>query len=257
MYSHVGELADRLRAVALGKLGAVRAVDHRQVPELRQRPAHALVDVDLPGGVVQVVVAPDHVGDPHVVVVGDDSQVVGRRAVGAQQDEVVELAVAEHDVALDQVVDDGLALPRRAQAHDERLVVARRGRPVAPRRADGPALGARHLALLLQFLDRHVVAVSASARQQLHRDGAVPIGAGMLEDGRLVGLEPKPRHAFEDRLHRVCRRALAVGVLDADQELAAHAARVQPVEKRGAGCAYVHHPGWRRGDAGDDGGGGV
>ena len=37
--AHVGELADRLGAVALGELGAVGPVDQRQVGEGRQRPS--------------------------------------------------------------------------------------------------------------------------------------------------------------------------------------------------------------------------
>ena len=55
-------------------------------------PAQRLVDQRLARGVVQVVVAADHVGDAHVVVVDHHGEVVGRRAVGAQQDQVVELA---------------------------------------------------------------------------------------------------------------------------------------------------------------------
>ena len=39
--AHVGELADRLGAVALGELGAVRPVDQRQVGEGGQRPSPA------------------------------------------------------------------------------------------------------------------------------------------------------------------------------------------------------------------------
>ena len=37
--AHVGELADRLRAVALGELGAVRPVDQRQVGEAPAGPS--------------------------------------------------------------------------------------------------------------------------------------------------------------------------------------------------------------------------
>jgi hypothetical protein len=44
------------------------------------------------------------VGDAHVPVVDDDAEVVGRRAVGARDDEVVELGIADLDAALDLVV---------------------------------------------------------------------------------------------------------------------------------------------------------
>ena len=49
-------------------------------------------------------------GDVHVVVVDDDGEHVGRRAVGAQQHEVVEILVLPDDAALHRVLDDGLAL---------------------------------------------------------------------------------------------------------------------------------------------------
>ena len=57
-----------------------------------------------------MVVAADDVGDAHVVVVDDDGEHVGRVAVRAQQDEVVEILVLPDDAALHRVLDHGLAL---------------------------------------------------------------------------------------------------------------------------------------------------
>jgi uncharacterized protein YuzE len=68
-------------------------------------PVHRLIDQALAGGVVQMVVATDHVGDAHVVVVDHHGEIVGRRAVGAQQDQVVQIDVLEGHRALDQVGD--------------------------------------------------------------------------------------------------------------------------------------------------------
>ena len=59
-----------------------------------------------------MIVAADHMGDAHVVIVDDHGQHIGRRAVGAQQDHVVELVVGEAHVALHQIVHDGLAVLR-------------------------------------------------------------------------------------------------------------------------------------------------
>ena len=50
-----------------------------------------------------------------------------------------------------------------------------------------------------------------------------------------------------------CGRARAVGVLDAQQELAAVVAGEQPVEQRGARAADMQEAGRRGGEAGDDG----
>jgi hypothetical protein len=60
-----------------------------------------------------------------------------------------------------------------------------------------------------------------------------------LEERSLVPVEAQPSHAFEDRLHRLRRGALQISVLDAQDELAAVAARVRPREERGARAAYV------------------
>ena len=59
----------------------------------RLGPAHRADDRQLAEGVVEVVVAADDVGHAHVMVVDDHRQHVGRRAVGAQQDEIVELGI--------------------------------------------------------------------------------------------------------------------------------------------------------------------
>ena len=56
----------------------------------------------------------------------------------------------------------------------------------------------------------------------------------------------------EDRLHRRLGRALAVGVLDAQDELAAVLARVGPGEQRGARAADVQIAGGAGGEAGAD-----
>ena len=52
-----------------------------------------------------VIVAADDVGDLHVDVVGDDRQVIGRLAVGPQNDEVLDLGVVELDRPVDEIVE--------------------------------------------------------------------------------------------------------------------------------------------------------
>ena len=71
-----------------------------------------------------MVVAADDVGDAHVVIVDHHREHVGRRAVGAEQHEIVELAVLDGDPALDLVLDRRLALARRLQPDHEGRVGA-------------------------------------------------------------------------------------------------------------------------------------
>ena len=72
-----------------------------------------------------MVVAADDVGDAHVVVVHHDSEHVGRRAVGAQQHEIVEILVLPHHAALDLIFDDRFAGQRRLEP-DRRRDAGRR-----------------------------------------------------------------------------------------------------------------------------------
>ena len=84
--------------------------------EFRDRPVERPVNLGLAKGVVQMVVAADHMGDSHVVVVDDDREIVGGRAVRAQDDQIVELGIGDRDLALNEVADGRGTLLRRAQA---------------------------------------------------------------------------------------------------------------------------------------------
>ncbi len=107
--AHLPVGLDAQRAVALGQLGPVRSVDQRDVAHLRHEPAHGVIDDDLAGSVGQVVIAADDVGDTHVVVIDDHGEHVGRRAIGAEDDEVIQVFGLEHDFALHLVVHPDFA----------------------------------------------------------------------------------------------------------------------------------------------------
>ena len=228
-------------------------MDQRQVRPDRDLPAERLVDQGLAGGVVEMIVAANHVGHAHVVVIDHHGQVIGRRTVGAQQDQVVQILVLEPDVPLHLVGHHRVAGLRTLQAHDKGAVRGVVGGDVAPGRTDHPALGPRRLALGVQLLRRHVVAIGFAAGQELVHGGAMQVGPGGLEHRRLVGLKAQPLQALEDDAHGGLGGALAIGVLDAQKELSAGASGVKPVEKRRAGRANMHRASGRGGDPGDDG----
>src|SRR3546814_1949549 len=83
-------------------------------------PVHRTYQRELAEGVVEMVVAANDVRHSHVVVVDDDSEHIGRRAVAPQQDEIVEFGILDGDLALDLVGDRYRAVLRRAQADDVR-----------------------------------------------------------------------------------------------------------------------------------------
>ena len=254
--AHVAVGIDAEGAVALAELGAVRPVDQRNVGIDGLFPAHGADDLQLAEGIVQVVVAADDVADAGIVVVDDDGQHVGRRAVGAQQDHVVELAVLDLNLALHGVGDYRLAGLRRFQADDGLdagrclLGVAVAPAAIVAHRLAGGLLGGAHL---VQLLGRGVAMVGVAGGQHLVGDLGVAGRAGELVGDVAVPLKAEPRQAVENGVDRRLGRTRTVGIFDAQQELAAMMAGEQPVEERGAGAADVQEAGRRGGEAGYDG----
>ena len=78
------------------------------------------------------------------------------------------------------------------------------------------------LAALLKFLGGDRATIRRAALHQLVGDLRVTRSALALIDGRLVAREAEPAQAVQQRIHGGLGRALAVGVLDPEQELAAH-----------------------------------
>ena len=247
---------DAERAVALAELRAVRPMNQRNVGIDRFGPAHGLDDLQLTERIVEMLSATDDVRDAHVVVVDDDCQHIGRRTVGAQQDHVVELGVVDFHLALDGVMHDRLAGLRRLQP-DHRLHARWRVLRIAvaptPVVADGLAGGFLGRAHLLEFLRRGVAIVGVADSEHPVRHLGVPRGAGKLEDDIAIPLHTEPGQAVDDGFDGRLGRTGAVGILDAQQELAAGVASIEPVKERGARTADMQEAGRRGGEAGDDG----
>src|SRR5439155_3208725 len=93
--SHLPVFEDRDRAVPLRESLLVRSQDQREVAERRRLRAERSIEKDLLGSVRKMVVSADDMGDPHVNVVADDREVIGGRAVRAEENEVLDLLVLE------------------------------------------------------------------------------------------------------------------------------------------------------------------
>ena len=198
------------RAVALRELLAVRAEQAAEVRVGRRLVPQRLQHLDLLGRVRDVVVAADHVRDRVVHVLDRRGEVVGRTAVGADDDEVLELRVRNLDAAADDVV------PAR-----DALV----GHPEA---------------------DRAVVLVRPSLRQELAGQRAAAVHRVELERHRPVPVDPEPRERALDLLDRLGDLAARVGVLDPEQALALPPAGEEPVEEERVDAPDVEEPGRRR-----------
>ena len=92
----------------------------------RHVPAHRVIDHHLAAGVVEVVIAADHMGHAHIVIVDHNSQHIDGRAVRAQQDHVVKLVIDHGHVALHRRRARLSSLARRFDAdHIGRVRVVR------------------------------------------------------------------------------------------------------------------------------------
>ena len=224
--------------------------------------AERLVDEDLARGVREVVVAADDVCDPHVRVVAYDSEVVGGRAVGAHDDHVVHYVGGEGDVPVHGVVElDGAVVKRHLQAPNMRFTCVdaalRLGGVDVAARAVVSRVAAflrfRLRALLVEQLLRAEAGVNRPAVLQALERGLVGVEALGLEVrarvaadlGTLVPVEVEPLHGVQDDLDVLFGRALGVGVLDAQDEGAAHRAGECPVIDCGARAADVQAPSGR------------
>ena len=95
-----------------------------------------------------MIVAAHHVGDAHVDVVAHHAQVVGRRAVRAHQDEVVERVGRHVDLAAQQI-GEARVLARHQEADDVRLAARDAALDLAPLELEAGARIEEPLSLLL------------------------------------------------------------------------------------------------------------
>ena len=241
-------------AVALGQFLPVRPQDHRQVREARHRRAERFVQIDLARRVVDMIVATDDLGDAHVDVVDHHREVVGGEPVRTQHHEIVEFGVGPLHPALDLVLEHHAAGFRIPETQHAVGIVAVRQVLVA--RA---AVVARFLAAVLQrgphrveFVLRFVGPVGLAGIVQRLRHLAVAFHPPGLVERAFVRVEAQPVHAVQDRPHRRIGGTLAIGVLDAQDELAAAMARFQPAVQRGARSADVQESGGTGREAGTE-----
>ena len=230
--------------------------------ERGRRQAERLVDQYLARGVGQVVVAAEDMRDAHVSIVADHGEIVRRATVGAHEDHIVHDVSRERNRAVHRIVEgDGAVVTRHLKAPHVRLAGFD-----APRRLGGVEVAACTiislvcltcifgcLALGIEFLFGAEARIHRTALlQALERLGVgthalhLEIRTGIAAHfGSFVPREPQPLHRVQDDVDVFFRGTLGIGVLDAQNEIAAHGARERPIEDRGARSADVKAPRWR------------
>ena len=237
------------------------------MPEARPGPAEGLIEQDVLGRGGDPLLGADDVGDLHQVVVDDIGEVVGGEAVGLHEDLVVDVVVVEGDVAAELVAEGGGAFERDLHADDEgssgvELGLDLLGGEVAAGAgiARGELGGHLLLAGGFELVGGAEAAVGGAVGEQQLGVLAVDLGAlglavgavGAADVGTFVPGEAGPAQGVEDHLLGGGDEAGTVGVLDAEDKLAAALPRVEEVDEADVGGADVGVAGGRRGDADAD-----
>ena len=113
---------------------------------------------------------------------------------------------------------------------------------------------------LLDLLRRRKGLVRVPAGQELRGDLAIDLSAfrlavgpvGSADADALVPVEPHPRQRIDDRVEGLLGVPGGVGVLDAEDESAAHVARIGVVEQARAHHSHVGGAGRRRAESNAD-----
>ena len=210
-----------------------------QVAEGRRLVAERLVEPQVLRQRVDPLLAADHVADPHRVVVDGACEVVGRVAVGLEDDLVVDQLPLAADLAAQEVLHDAFALGRHGQADRVGLPRRRPSLGLGCRQFTAPAVVARE-ALLGTVLAAHLVeplagaeATIGAARGEQPLDLlTVQVQPLALAVRALVPVQPEPAQSLDDRRLRLAARPRTVRVLDPQHERAAAAAREGEVDQR-------------------------
>lgn len=207
--------------------------------ELRGRESHRFVKQDLPGRIVEVVVAADDVCDAHQGIVDDHAEIVRGRPVRALDDEVVHFGVRETHLALDQVPDDGRAFRfgEEADAKGLLLVLVR----VSAEAVVFRLLAGRQHGFFagVDFLGGAEALVGLAFVQELFDVTLIEIHAVHLMERPFVPIQTEPFHPLHDRVDVFVGGAFAVRVFDPQDEGSAGLPGVKPVEKGGTGPSDV------------------
>ena len=225
-------------------LAAVGRNQQRQMRELRRFHARRAEDQDVFERVGEMILPAHDVADPQIHIVRAGSQMIGGRAVTAQQREVFDIVgrfrlFAENGVG----ESDYFTVARNPEAQHEGLA------------GGGTAVG-----LLTQHVARRIAFDGAKGLVRfLRRRGEIPIREAFRENRLrqllmqrqslglpvlLIPSEAQPVQPREDGLQRFFCVSLQIRVVNAQDHSAAIPPRVKPVENEGARTPDVQIARW-------------
>ena len=243
----------------LAELLMVLIGDERAVHILRNLPAEGLIETIVLRARAQVLVAANDMGDAHQMIVDDIGEIIGRIAVGLDEDHVIELGVINGDVSVELVVEGRRALGRVVLTDDIRHagcelcldLLLREGEAVLIIVHDLFAVygGLQGLEALLRAEAVVCLALIDELLRILHIDAlCTTLGLhvwttvarlirGLIRDQAGVG------EGFIDELDGPLDEALLIGILDPEEEITTLMLRDEVGVECGTKVTYMHSSG--------------
>ena len=241
--------------MALGHLVVLVAHDRRAVDILRDLPAEALVEEVIFRCRRQILRPAHDVRDAHEMVVDDVCEVIRRQTVALDEHLIVERVVVDRDVAEDLVMERGLSLARDLLADDIGLagreicrdLLLAQTRAAAVIFVDDRAVGNTFFCSVVLIAEAAVGMAARDEQLGIFLIEPAPLGLDVRADRTadirpLVVRQAAGTHGAVDDVDRALHIAPLIGVLDAQDELAAGVPRDQIRIKRRAQIADVHIP---------------
>ena len=153
---------------------------------------------------------------------------------------IIQHDIVEHDLSLDEVINDRLALLRGLES--KRGIFRRIGYSqgaasavIARREPFGFSL----FPPSLQFFRLADTPVRVPCLEQLHGMATIQIHPLRLAERAFVPIEPDPFHPIDDGVNRFVRRAALIGIFDTENKHALLLASKEPIEQGRSHAAYV------------------
>ena len=223
-----------------------------------------------------MIIAADDMRDAHIMIIDHHSEHICRAAIGAQQDEIIDLTRFQSDLALNMVGNGDFIIVRCPQPDRERGIWRRGIAAVTPWRAvrgeqliglgeqgvflrfaevvslGGLTFGVAGIASRLQFFWGGIAPERLASGDHLMCALGVPVGIFTLKNRRFIGRKAEPGHAVQDGLRRFIGGACLIGIFNAEQKFAAMTFGEEIVEKCRARAANMQHSGGGRGKPRND-----
>ena len=166
-------------------------------------------------------------GDAHVQIVYHHAEIIGGRAIGAGDNQIVERFVGYADFAFHQILPSGVAFERGFEAHHRLAAFGQRRQHFARLRPPaaiicGGAFFFGFFAHGFELFFAAIAVISVALLEQLgnHLAVAVEILSLIHHMVFIVVIQAHPMHAVENCVDRFGGGALKVGVFNAQQKFA-------------------------------------